>query len=76
MSTENAQQSTSTNGGGTRPPALLTIPEAATLARAPESSVRHWIASGKLRAKRPGRRVLIARRDLAELLGVPVEDLV
>ena len=56
-------------------PALLTIPEVATVARAAESSVRHWLASGTLASVRPGRRRLVRRADLAAFLETPVEDL-
>ena len=38
---------------------FLTLSEAAEVARAPISSVRAWIYTNKLRASRPGRRVLI-----------------
>lgn len=43
---------------------LLLIPEAAAYARASVPTVRDWIASGRLQAYRPGRRVLIRRSDL------------
>jgi len=56
-------------------PALLTIDEAADAARTAARSVRGWIADGRLRAQRPGRRVLIRRADLALFLGVDAADL-
>lgn len=55
--------------------ALLTLEEAADLARAPIGSVRHWIATGRLASVRPGRRRLVRRTDLATLLGVAPSDL-
>lgn len=55
--------------------ALLTLEEAAELARAPIGSVRHWIATGRLASVRPGRRRLVRRTDLANLLGVAPSDL-
>lgn len=56
-------------------PAILTLDEAADAARTVVRSVRGWIADGRLRAQRPGRRVLIRRADLAKFLGVDVSDL-
>lgn len=56
-------------------PALYTIPEVVTIARSNESTVRHWIAVKKLRAVRPGRRVLVPRADLARFLGVTPDEL-
>jgi excisionase family DNA binding protein len=49
-------------------PRYLLLPEAAELARASVSSVRYWIQCGKLKAHRPGRRVLIAADDLERFL--------
>lgn len=49
--------------------ALLTLEEAASIARAPIGSIRHWCATGRLASIRPGRRRLVKRADLATLLG-------
>ena len=46
----------------------LLLSEAAEIARTSVSTVRHWIATGKLRKHRPGRRVLIALEDLEAFL--------
>jgi len=54
---------------------FLTILEAAAIARAPVSSVRAWIYSGKLRASRPGRRVLVRRDRLIAFLDNAPEEL-
>lgn len=54
---------------------LLTITEVASLTRAPIATVRHWIAVGKLRSLRPGRRRLVRRADLAAFLGVSPDEL-
>jgi len=40
----------------------LTIEEVAQETRSPLSTVRHWIAVGKLKSARPGKRVIV-RRD-------------
>ena len=53
---------------------FLTIVEAAALARAPVSSVRGWIYSGRLRASRPGRRVLVRRDRLLAFLDNAQEE--
>lgn len=57
------------------PLALLTLEECAEHARTSTSTVRYWIATGKLRSRRPGRRVLVRRADLAAFLELPAEDL-
>jgi excisionase family DNA binding protein len=44
------------------------IEEVAVIARAPVSSVRYWIASGKLKSSRPGRRRLVTEVDLDRFL--------
>lgn len=49
-------------------PEFVTVDEAAQLARTGPSTVRHWIREGRLRAAKPGRRVLIERRALLALL--------
>jgi excisionase family DNA binding protein len=40
------------------------IPEAAAIACTSEKTVRHWLLVGKLKARKPGRRVLIKRDEL------------
>ena len=47
---------------------LLLLEEVARELRAPISSVRHWIATGKLKSVRPGRRRLVRREDLDRFL--------
>lgn len=47
---------------------LLLLTEVARICRAPLSSVRHWVASGKLRSLRPARRRLVRKRDLDEFI--------
>ena len=47
---------------------LVTLAEAARLARAPISSVRAWCRDGRLPSVRPARRRLVLRRDLAAFL--------
>ena len=42
----------------------LLVAEVAEIARTSESTVRYWIATGKLKSTRPGRRRLIAASDL------------
>jgi excisionase family DNA binding protein len=42
----------------------LTIEEVARELRAPLSSVRQWIRTGKLRSFRPGKRRLVRRVDI------------
>jgi excisionase family DNA binding protein len=56
-------------------PALLTLEETATIARAPLASVRHWIATDRLPSVRPGRRRLVRRADLARFLGLDLSEL-
>jgi excisionase family DNA binding protein len=46
----------------------LLIDECAEIARASNSTIYHWIATGKLRAHRPGRRVLVRADDLYAFL--------
>ena len=43
---------------------FLLLDEVARECRAPVASVRYWIASGRLRSVRPGRRRLVSREDL------------
>jgi len=56
-------------------PKLMTLEEGSESGRHPVRTLRMWIADGRLRATRPGRRVLIRRADLAACLGVPESDL-
>ena len=44
--------------------AYLMLAEIAEETRTPISTVRHWIAQGKLPSVRPGRRRLVKRADL------------
>jgi excisionase family DNA binding protein len=46
----------------------LLLPEVAEACRAPLSSVRYWIAKGKLPSIRPGRRRLVHRQALERFL--------
>lgn len=43
---------------------FLFLDEVAAEMRTSASSIRHWIATGRLRAYRPGRHLLISRADL------------
>lgn len=54
-----------------RAPELLTTAEAAKLARLTQETLREWIADGRLRAVRAGRRYRIARSDLEAALSAP-----
>lgn len=55
---------------------LLLLEEAARMARVSPSTIRHWIATGKLGGSvRLGKRRLIPRRALADALGVALVDL-
>lgn len=56
-------------------PALLTVFEAAQAARVPVSSMREWIAKERIPSRKPGKRVLIRRFDLAVFMDVPETDL-
>jgi excisionase family DNA binding protein len=47
---------------------FLLIEEVAEIARCCESTVRHWLATGRLRSIRPGRRRLIASTELERFL--------
>jgi excisionase family DNA binding protein len=46
----------------------LLLDEVAHECRAPIASVRYWIASGRLRSVRPGRRRLVSREELDRFL--------
>jgi excisionase family DNA binding protein len=45
-------------------PVFLTYAEAATIARVPASTVRHWVAIGRLAKYKPGRHPLVKRDAL------------
>ena len=47
---------------------LLTLDEACTMVRTPKGTLRYWIATGRLTAYRPGRRVLIHKSDLLDFV--------
>jgi excisionase family DNA binding protein len=49
-------------------PRYLLIEEAAAIARVPVKTVRHWLLIGKLRGRKPGRRVLIVEAELIALI--------
>ena len=51
---------------------FLYLEEVARECRTSLSSVRVWISSGRLRATRPGRRLLISREDLELFLNSSV----
>ncbi len=50
------------------PSEFLFLEEVAAETRATLSTVRHWIAVGKLPSVRPGRRRLVRRADLERFL--------
>ena len=47
---------------------LLTLDEAALLLRTPTRTLRRWIRNGRIPAYKPGRRLLLLRRDLLEFV--------
>jgi excisionase family DNA binding protein len=47
---------------------FLFLTECAAHARVPVSTVRHWIAIGRLPSVRPGRRRMVRREDLEAFL--------
>lgn len=47
---------------------LFTLEEVAEATRASLSSARWWVVTGKLKAIRPGRRVLVRRSELERFL--------
>jgi excisionase family DNA binding protein len=47
---------------------FLLLDEVAHECRAPLSTVRYWIACGRLNSIRPGRRRLVSRADLERFL--------
>lgn len=54
--------------------ALLTLEEAAPIARTSIPTLRGWLASGKLASVKPGRRRLVRRAALYALLGLTADD--
>lgn len=48
---------------------MLDVREAARLARRTPETVRRWIWSGRLPARRHGNKLLVTRADLNDLLG-------
>lgn len=71
-----AMATTAERSADARTAGMLTLAEAAVIARTPVASLRRWIADDRLKAVRPGRRVLITRRALAAALGVAIDDLI
>jgi excisionase family DNA binding protein len=49
-------------------PKFLTVDEVAAIARAPRSSVFHWVYTGKLKSRRVGRRRLVTEDELRAFL--------
>lgn len=49
-------------------PKMFTIAEVGEVARAPRSSVRYWIYSGRLKSRRVGRRRLVSEQELRAFL--------
>jgi excisionase family DNA binding protein len=47
---------------------LLFLEEVAAMARTPLSTVRYWVATGKLGSLRPGRRRFVRRSELERFL--------
>lgn len=58
-----------------RVPTRLTIPEVALVSRESESTIRHWVASGRLPSSRPGRKRYVTRAALAAFLDVEESQL-
>jgi excisionase family DNA binding protein len=50
---------------------MLTVPEAAARVGRDPETVRRWIRSGKLRARKVGTQHMIDEQDLAALIDVP-----
>jgi excisionase family DNA binding protein len=51
---------------------MLTVPEVADRVGRDPETVRRWIRSGKLRARKVGTQHVIEERDLEELMADPV----
>jgi excisionase family DNA binding protein len=47
---------------------FLTVAEVAEKTRAPVSTVRHWIYTGRLKARKVGRRRLVEKMALVDFL--------
>lgn len=48
---------------------VLTVPQAARLARKNPETIRRWIREGRLRARKVGTQHVIEEQDLDEVLG-------
>jgi excisionase family DNA binding protein len=48
---------------------MVDVREAAALARRTPETIRRWVWSGRIPARRDGRRLLVARTDLLRLIG-------
>jgi excisionase family DNA binding protein len=53
---------------------MLTVPEAAKTAGRDPETIRRWIRSGKLRARKIGTQHVIEEGDLATMLGETADD--
>lgn len=53
---------------------MLDVREVARLARRTPETVRRWIWSGRLQARRHGNRLLVTRADLDDLMGTRPGD--
>lgn len=53
---------------------VLSVREAASHAGRTAETIRRWIWSGRLTARRQGNRLLVARRDLDVLVGSPARE--
>jgi excisionase family DNA binding protein len=51
-------------------PDELTVLAAAALVRRSPETVRRWVWSGRLRARKSGKRLLVPRRDVESLAGI------
>ena len=51
---------------------LLSVPEAAAALRVSEACIRSWLSKGLLRRWKAGRRTLILREDLREIVTTPM----
>lgn len=54
----------------------LTLAEAAEVCHTAPETVRHWIWQGKLKAYKPGRRVLVRESDLQAYIESRETDLI
>jgi excisionase family DNA binding protein len=50
------------------------LPDIARICLASMSTVRHWVATGRLKSIKPGRRRLVLRADLERFLGIVGEE--